>query len=145
LNTNLIFLVGLAVLSNVYYASATNEQDFNVSCFNDSYSNMEPSFSLSAHIDKPAINPGEPIALEVYITGYGHVANLTKIYVSIPIGLVDDNTTFGSAYYLGFNNNTRNITDLTRYSFSLNTPKHSIYIFQLIILSKFLMGTVPQF
>lgn len=124
----LILLVGFVVLSNVYYASAVNELDYNGSCIKDSYSNMEPSFSLAARIDKPVINKGDTIKFEVYISGYGHVTNLTKIYASLPIRLVDDNTTFGSGYYIGFSNNTRNLKDLTKYNFLLNTP-NAFYVY----------------
>ncbi len=117
-----IIFVGLIILSNVYYVSANSEQNNSGGCIKDSYSNMEPSFLLSTRNYKSIINKGDTIKFEVYITGYGHIANITKIYVTLPIGLVDDNTIYGSAYYFGFNNNTRDFKDLTQYNFSLNTP-----------------------
>lgn len=93
LNKNVIIFIVFVIFSNIHYASANNE----VYCPDD-YSNMKPSFSLAAKIDKPVINTGETINIQVYISGYGHVENITKIYASLPTGLVDDGTNFSDIY-----------------------------------------------
>lgn len=111
------------VLSNVYYASAINEQENQLDCpegyTNQYYSNMEPSLSLAAPYNKPIIDKGDTIKFEVYISGYGHVDNLTKIYASLPIGLVDDGTPFGTLQIRG---NQVNITVNSSNAFWVSLP-----------------------
>ncbi|MFZ3383142.1 MAG: hypothetical protein WA144_04375 [Candidatus Methanoperedens sp.] len=104
LNKNRLLLIGFVILFNIYYASAAIEQ----ACFDNYFLNMEPSLSLAVRNNNPIINKGEPINLEIYISGYGHIANITKIYVTLPIGLVDENTAFGNGYYSVYNNTYKN-------------------------------------
>lgn len=121
---NIIILIVFVILSNVYYASAINEQDYSGDSTKDSYSNMEPSFSLATPNNKPIINRGDTMEFEVYISGYGHVANLTKIYASLPIGLVDEDTIYGSVHYLDFSSTG----ELTKSNFPLNTA-NAFYVY----------------
>lgn len=104
LNKNILVIIGFVILSNVYYASAASEQvSSGQACIDNFYSNMEPSLSLAVRNNNPIINKGDTINLEIYISGYGHIANITKIYVTLPMGLIDDNTTFGNYYIQQYN------------------------------------------
>jgi hypothetical protein len=117
-------LVGFVVLSNVYYASAASEQvSSEQRCFDNFTLNMEPSLSLVVRNSNPIINKGDTINFEIYISGFGHIANITKIYGVLPNRLVDDNTAFGNGYYLGYNYTDKN---WTKKSFSM-TPSYTIF------------------
>lgn len=112
----------------MYYASAASEQTSRgQGCFDNYYLNMEPSLSLAIRNNNPIINKGDTIHIEIFISGYGHSANITKIYATLPIGLVDDNTIFGNGYYVDYNYTDKN---WTKQSFPL-TPgyAHSFYIY----------------
>ena len=114
MNKIIIIFIGCVIFSNINYASAISE----IYC-PDNYSNMEPSISLAAPYNKPIINPGDPMKFEVYISGYGHVENITKIYASLPIDLVDDGTPFGTLQIRG---NPVNITVNSSNAFWVSLP-----------------------
>ncbi len=65
---------------------------------------MTPSFSLVVKNKNSKINKGDPIIFSVYISGYGHVENNSKIYFSLPQDLVDNsnNETFAYVEYYNF-------------------------------------------
>jgi len=122
LNKNRLLLIGIVILSNIYYASATSEQASSGQACSDNYFlNMEPSLSLAVRNNNPIINKGETINLEIYISGFGHIANFTKIYATLPIGLVDNNISFGNYYVFEYNDTYKN---LTKKSFSMD-PTYS--------------------
>jgi len=88
-----MILIGFVILSNFYFALAESEKNNEV-CFEE-LTKLEPSFSLITRSNTPVINKGDPLEFEIYITGYGSIPNNSKIYVSIPIDLVDSNITYG--------------------------------------------------
>ena len=112
MNKMLIISIGFVILSNFYYALAEPENNNEVCVEN--FSKLEPSLSLITSTKNPVINKGDTLEFEIYITGYGTVANSTKIYASLPIGLVDSNTTYGIVnHFSGLDNiREREITTL---------------------------------
>lgn len=85
-----IILIGFVLISNVYYALASYECD-------KYFSNNEPSFSLISRNKNPVINPGDTLEFEIYIIGNGAPPNFSKLYITLPIGLVDANKIYGSS------------------------------------------------
>lgn len=74
----------------------------------DDYFDMTPALSMAIRSYKLTINPGDQIEFEIFITGYGHIENITKIFGTFPIGLVEQGSpTYGTYEYVLFNVTTQ--------------------------------------
>lgn len=102
MNKGLVILSVFVILSNLY--SVLAEPDINNEICSEDFTKLNPSFSLIVSNKNYELNKGDYLEFEIYITGYGAVTNTTKIYASLPIDLVDSNTTYGFVKYFYISN-----------------------------------------
>lgn len=73
----------------------------------DNYFNLTPELSLAIRSNKLTINPGDQLEFEIFVTGYGHIENVTKIFGTFPTGLVEEGSPYGTVEYILINVTTK--------------------------------------